>query len=181
MKGGTAMLVATIMTTLAAPIAEAEMLSIKTNTCFKSAASKTDKVQHALTTIEQRKIQLDSLLADMRQHYYDISYDESLVDLSEYENVFNLELAARGIGELLKSILRKEEIHITTEYGNDVYQSFRHLVAAHGQVRKNMSNILAVYENMQGMVENVDQTAFTPSKEFFTAAFEISEKVYNTH
>jgi hypothetical protein len=44
-----------------------------------------------------------------------------------------------------------------------------------------MSNILAVYENMQGMVETVDQTAFTPTKEFFTAAFEVSENVYNTH
>ncbi|QDE32412.1 hypothetical protein [Shewanella polaris] len=181
MKGGTAMLVATIMTTLTAPTAEAEMLSTKANTCFETLANKVDKTQHALKTLEQRKVQLDELLANFRQYYYDISNDANLVDLNEYENIFNLDLTARGIGELLKGILKKEELHIKAEYGNDVYQSFRHLVATHGQVRKNMSNILSVYKNMQGMVETVEQTAFTPTKEFFTAAFEVSENVYNTH
>jgi hypothetical protein len=180
MKGGSAMLIATIMSAFAStPVAEAQMLVTKPSTVCE--ANNTDKIAHALTCLDNRKQELTRILTNFRKYYYDICNNENLVDLSEYENLKSLDLYSRGMSEFMKGILTKEATHIKSEYGEEVFQAFRHLVATHGQVRKNISNIIAVYEDKNGMVETLHNTDSTPTKEFITAAFQVSDKIYNTH
>lgn len=172
------MLVATIMSAFSSnPVAEASMLVTKPSIICKKDCVNTN----VLASIEARKDELNAILKDFRQHYYDLSYNAELIDLGQYENLKSLELTSRGMSEFMKGILNKEAGSIKNEYGEDVYEAFRHLVATHNQVRKNISNVLALYEDKLGKVETLNNTEFEPTIEFITAAYSASEAIYNTH
>lgn len=178
MKGGSAMLVATIMSAFSSnPAVEASMLVTKPSVICKEDCVNTD----VLVSLEARKDELYAILKDFRQHYYDLCYDVESIDLNQYENLKSLELTSRGMSEYMKGILSNEAESIKIEYGENVYESFRHLVATYNQLRKNISNVLALFEDKRGKVETLNNTEFEPTIEFITAAYSASEAIYNNH
>jgi hypothetical protein len=180
MTGGSAMLIATIMSAFATtPAVEAQMLMPeKSSNCCNENAINHEAIIKALI---ERQSQISSLLTDFRTHYHLICEASSLIEPSAYENLRCLDLVSRGISEYLKDILARSGDSIKTLHGVDVYNQFRNVVASHGQLRKNISNIYAAYNEHLGLNEIVEVTHFTPSKDFILAAFQASESVYGTH
>lgn len=174
------MLIATIMSAFATtPAVEAQMLmpEMYSDCCSENAINH----EAIIKALIERQSQISSLLKDFRTHYHLICEDSSLIEPSIYDNLRSLDLASRGISEYLKDILEKSGDSIKKLHGKDIYDQFRNVVASHGQLRKNISNIYATYNEHLGINEIVEATNFTPSKDFILAAFKASEKVYGTH
>lgn len=182
MKGGSAMLIATIMSAFAStPTVEASMLASKQHTVCNRHCEDVTSATSVLSSIESRREELACILKSFREHHYNLCNDIETVDHSQYEQLKNLELFSRGMSEFMKGVLVNEADSIKEEHGDEVYESFRHLVAIHGQVRKNISNIVAFYKDKMGEVETINNSAFEPTEQFITAAYQVSENLYPTH
>ncbi|MBU1393019.1 hypothetical protein KO533_21770 [Shewanella sp. NKUCC05_KAH] len=182
MKGGSAMLIATIMSAFSStPTVEASMLVSKPNAICNRHCDNVASASSVLSSIESRREELTCILKSFREHYYNLCNDVETVDHNEYDQLKNLELFSRGMSEFMKGVLTNEADSIKIEHGEEVYDSFRHLVAIHGQVRKNISNILALYKDEMGEVETIHNTEFEPTEEFIAAAYQVSENLYHTH
>ncbi len=178
MKGGSAMLIATIMSAFSStPVVEAKMLVTNTTVNSSSLLSSSE----VLAQLESRKQEASDILADFRVYYYNLCNGIDAVDLEQFENLKSLELYTRGMNEFMKAVLIEHSDAIKHTHGEKVYDAFRHIVATQGQIRKNISNILALYYEQQGLVETIIGTAFEPTKEFITAAYQVSENLYSTH
>lgn len=180
-KRGTAMLLTTLILNAfaASPTVEAQMLSNNNNLTEKKGFSTDDEL--VTNALESRKSELEDVLSSFRVYYAEISAKGGEVSSEEFKELELLELSIRAEAEYLKMGLQRNAKAIIDLYGENVFFEFRHVVAIYGQIRKNVSNILAFYSEEMGVVEVLSDNAFTPTSDFFKAAFVASKEVYGTH
>lgn len=178
MKGGSAMLIATIIASaFGATTAnvEASMLSntsVAAENCHKNSPYK---------ILECRIHELSKILLDFKQYHYDMCNGDQAIEAEEYQNLLNLESTLKGYSGLMKSFFAKTGEKVRTEHGEEGYLLLRKVVATYGQLYKVISNVAAFYAEQLGDVEIITDTHFTPSKEFWLAAVDASNKVYGRH
>jgi len=178
MKGGSAMLIATIISSafgITTANVEASMLSntgVVAENCHKNSTYK---------NLECRIHELGKVLLDFKQYYYDLCNGAQVIEEAEYQNLLDLESTLKGYSRLMKSFFTKTGEEVRLEHGEEGYLLLRKVVATYGQLYKVISNVAAFYAEQLGDVEIITDTHFTPSKEFWLAAVDASNKVYGRH
>ncbi len=132
---------------------------------------------------EVKLAHLDETLLIAKKAYFEIANADDL-EAGTFENMADLESAdavLRAISQFLKRNWAQHNEDIYANYGADIHQSIKSLVAKTAQLRKNISNILRVLKAAQGQVVASDSNEFNASVEFFTAADSVTNNIFNIH
>ncbi|MBB1299231.1 hypothetical protein [Pseudoalteromonas sp. SR41-7] len=126
---------------------------------------------------------LDETLLKARSAYFEIANSDDL-EAGTFENMADLETAdvlLRAVSQYLKRNWAQHNEEIYKNYGREIHENIKSLVAKTAQLRKNISNILRVLKEAQGQFISSDHDEFTPSVEFFTAADIVTNRILNIH
>lgn len=131
----------------------------------------------------QKLVQLDKTLLQARQVYFDLSNSDTVNQetLANLDDLVSLDLALRGVSEYLKRNWSLYNQDILNAHGPVVHQNFKDLVSKSGQLRKNISNICRVLGGSLKEASVNKNCSFTPSEDFFIAANEVSNEIFNIH
>lgn len=181
MNGGTAIMMLTTVIASAfstSPVNELNMLNVSScNAQVKELNSQEDVIK----AIENRQVQLDELLFEIRDYYSLLSQDYSLFVEGQADDLRMLDLSLRGQSEYLKKFWRDYNETIVIHHGELVHKNFRKMVGSFAQLRKNVSNIVKLNSTIKGEVKLVAKTAFKPNSHFFKAAVLATAEAYNIH
>jgi hypothetical protein len=180
MIGGTAMVLATIISNTFSATAVDEfnvLLDMESNKTIQLPNSVDLTKAALLEKLIANQIKLNTVLLELRQVYFNLTEQGVVAFEEDLENLGNLELSLRGQSEYYKKLWRDYQGDIIPQYGKEVYNVFRNIVATVGQIRKNVSNIVSI----QSPVQITNDVQFEPSVAFTKLASKISQNTFNYH